>query len=85
MQIADKGGVAAISSRGWFSQLSQNERRTFWASFGGFGLDGMDILLYSFVIPTLISLWSMSRGDAGLIATVALLVSALGGWIGGKG
>jgi MFS family permease len=83
MQIADKGGVAAISSRGWFSQLSQNERRTFWASFGGFGLDGMDILLYSFVIPTLISLWSMSRGDAGLIATVALLVSALGGWIGG--
>jgi MFS family permease len=25
----------------------------------------------------------MSRGDAGLIATVALLVSALGGWIGG--
>jgi MFS family permease len=83
MQIADKGGVAAVSSRGWFSQLSQNERRTFWASFGGFGLDGMDILLYSFVIPTLISLWSMSRGDAGLIATVALLVSALGGWIGG--
>lgn len=83
MQIADKGDVAAVSSRGWFSQLSQNERRTFWASFGGFGLDGMDILLYSFVIPTLISLWSMSRGDAGLIATVALLVSALGGWIGG--
>jgi MFS family permease len=83
MQIADKGGVAAVSSRGWFSQLSQNERRTFWASFGGFGLDGMDILLYSFVIPTLISLWSMTRGDAGLIATVALLVSALGGWIGG--
>jgi MFS family permease len=83
VQIADKGGVAAVSSRGWFSQLSQNERRTFWASFGGFGLDGMDILLYSFVIPTLISLWSMSRGDAGLIATVALLVSALGGWIGG--
>ena len=83
MQIADKGGVAAVSSRGWFSQLSQNERRTFWASFGGFGLDGMDILLYSFVIPTLISLWSMSCGDAGLIATVALLVSALGGWIGG--
>ena len=83
MQIADKGGVATVSSRGWFSQLSQNERRTFWASFGGFGLDGMDILLYSFVIPTLISLWSMSCGDAGLIATVALLVSALGGWIGG--
>jgi MFS family permease len=43
----------------------------------------MDILLYSFVIPTLIVLWSMTRADAGLIATTALLVSAAGGWIGG--
>ena len=57
--------------------------RTFWASFGGFALDAMDILLYSFVIPTLIVLWSMTRADAGLIATTALLVSAAGGWIGG--
>ena len=47
MQIADKGGVATVSSRGWFSQLSQNQRRTFWASFGGFGLDGMEYLAYT--------------------------------------
>lgn len=67
----------------WFTELSRAEKRTFWAAFGGFALDGMDILLYSFVIPTLIALWSMSRADAGLIATVALLVSALGGWAGG--
>lgn len=67
----------------WFFELSTAERRTFWASFGGFALDGMDILLYSFVIPTLITLWSMTRADAGMIATVALLVSALGGWISG--
>ncbi len=67
----------------WFTELSGAERRTFWAAFGGFALDGMDILLYSFVIPTLIALWTMSRADAGLIATVALLVSALGGWAGG--
>ncbi|MGI4802339.1 MAG: MFS transporter [Janthinobacterium lividum] len=67
----------------WFTELSAVEKRTFWAAFGGFALDGMDILLYSFVIPTLIALWSMSRSDAGLIATVALLVSAVGGWAGG--
>ena len=67
----------------WFTELSAVEKKTFWASFGGFALDGMDILLYSFVIPTLIALWSMSRADAGLIATVALLVSAVGGWAGG--
>ncbi|MBV8912930.1 MAG: MFS transporter [Acetobacteraceae bacterium] len=71
------------SAVGWFRELSPGERRTFWAAFGGFALDGMDILLYSFVVPTLITLWSMSRADAGLIATVALLVSAVGGWAGG--
>jgi len=68
---------------GWFSSLSQKEKHTFWGSFGGFAIDALDIQLYSFVVPTLISLWSLSRTEAGMIATVALLVSAAGGWIGG--
>ena len=81
----ESGAIAAegAKERSWFAELSVTEKRTFWASFGGFALDAMDILLYSFVIPTLIVLWSMTRADAGLIATTALLVSAAGGWIGG--
>jgi MFS family permease len=75
--------TAAAGRFSWFGELSSTERHTFWAAFGGFGLDGMDILLYSFVVPTLIVLWSMTQAEAGLIATTALLVSALGGWIGG--
>ncbi len=85
-EVGREGGAIAAESareRSWFAQLSVGEKRTFWASFGGFALDAMDILLYSFVIPTLIVLWSMTRADAGLIATTALLVSAAGGWIGG--
>jgi MFS family permease len=85
-EITQGSGRAAMSGSkglGWFSQLSLSEKRTFWASFGGFALDGMDILLYSFVVPTLITAWSMTRADAGLIATTALLVSAAGGWLGG--
>jgi MFS family permease len=73
----------AVAEAGWFSSLSRQEKRTFWGSFGGFAIDALDIQLYSFVMPTLISLWAMSRTEAGLIATVALLVSAVGGWIGG--
>ena len=85
-EIGREGGAIAAEGakeRGWFAELSTDEKRTFWAAFGGFALDAMDILLYSFVIPTLIVLWSMTRADAGLIATTALLVSAAGGWIGG--
>ena len=77
-EVTEKAGLLT-----WFTELSLTEKRTFWASFGGFALDGMDILLYSFVIPTLIALWAMTPADAGLIATVALLVSAIGGWVGG--
>jgi MFS family permease len=53
------------------------------ATFGGWALDGMDVMAYSFVIPSLIVAWRISKGDAGLLAAVALLISALGGWLAG--
>jgi MFS family permease len=43
----------------------------------------MDVQLYSFVIPALMATWGISRGQAGELATAALLVSALGGWLAG--
>jgi len=43
----------------------------------------MDVQLYSFVIPALISIWGITRGEAGTLATAALLVSAAGGWLAG--
>jgi MFS family permease len=41
------------------------------------------VQIYSFVIPTLISVWGITRGEAGVIGTAALLASAVGGWLGG--
>jgi MFS family permease len=67
----------------WYRELTSREQKTFWACFGGFGLDGMDVQIYSFVVPTLISLWKLTPGDAGLLATCTLLLSALGGWTTG--
>ncbi|HEX6566830.1 MAG TPA: MFS transporter, partial [Chthoniobacterales bacterium] len=43
----------------------------------------MDVQIYSFVIPTLISLWKLTPADAGLLATCTLLFSAFGGWLTG--
>ncbi len=53
------------------------------ATFGGWALDGMDVMAYSFVIPSLIVAWRISKGEAGLLAAVALLISAFGGWLAG--
>ncbi|TRX74819.1 MFS transporter [Pseudomonas mangiferae] len=67
----------------WYHEISANERRTFWSCKIGYGLDGMDTQMLSFVIPTLIATWGLSTGEAGLIGTCTLLASAAGGWIAG--
>ncbi len=63
--------------------LTPTERRAFAACAGGWALDAMDVQLYSFVIPTLIAIWGITRGQAGELGTAALLVSAVGGWLAG--
>lgn len=67
----------------WLAQLSSVERSTLIATFGGWALDGMDVMVYSFVIPSLIAAWHISKGEAGLLASATLLISAVGGWLAG--
>ena len=67
----------------WFTELTQTEKRTFWACFSGWGLDAMDTQMYALTIPTLIALWHMSTGEAGILGTAVLIMAALGGWIAG--
>ncbi|OYO20753.1 MFS transporter [Enemella dayhoffiae] len=68
----------------WFSQMQPQERKTFWGCFTGWALDAFDVQLYSLVIPLLLSLhFIRDTAQAGLIATVALLSSAVGGWLAG--
>lgn len=67
----------------WYPPLSKQEKRTFWSCKIGYALDAMDTQFLSFVIPTLIATWGISKGDAGLIGTVTLLASAAGGWVAG--
>jgi MFS family permease len=67
----------------WLHTTTPIERRSLWAAYAGYGLDGFDFMIYSFVIPTLLSLWGMSKAEAGYIASGALITSAIGGWAAG--
>jgi MFS family permease len=67
----------------WYRRLGAAERRTFWACFGGWALDALDVQIYTFTIPALIALWQITKAQAGLLATSALVISAFGGWIAG--
>jgi MFS family permease len=63
--------------------MSSRERRTFWACTGGWMLDAMDVQMFSFAIPAIISAFAVTNADAGLIGTATLLASAIGGWSAG--
>src|ERR1700751_3121668 len=90
---ADVGGQSKISlplnsgygSRmfDWYRELGAGERRTFWACFGGWALDALDVQIYTFVVPALIAVWHITTAQAGLLATSALVISAFGGWLAG--
>ncbi|MFP1679157.1 MFS transporter [Alloalcanivorax sp. C16-2] len=68
----------------WISDLNKQERRTMSACFGGWALDAFDVQIYSFVIPTLVAVWGMTRAEAGYLGTVALVFSAVGGAVAGR-
>jgi MFS family permease len=67
----------------WYRTMDGNARRAFWTSYGGFGLDAMNVQVYAFVLPALLSVWGLSHSEAGLLTTVTLVSSAVGGWTGG--
>ena len=67
----------------WYRDISVVERRTFWACFGGWALDALDVQLFAVVIPTLIATFGVSKTEAGLIGGITLTTSAIGGWAGG--
>lgn len=68
---------------GWFKDLTVTERRTMAACFGGWSLDALDVQIFSFVIPSLLVVWGISTAEAGVLATVTLVVSSFGGWMAG--
>jgi MFS family permease len=67
----------------WLKDLNPTERRTMAACFGGWSLDALDVQIFSFVIPSLLALWGITTAEAGVLATVTLVVSSFGGWVAG--
>jgi MFS family permease len=67
----------------FYRDMSGPERHTFWACLGGWALDGMDFMIYPLVLSTVMALWQVDKGSAGLAVTLTLFASAFGGWFAG--
>jgi MFS family permease len=83
MNSVDTEVITDTSLVGFYKNMTGTEQRTFWVCAAGWGIDAMDFMAYPLVIGTIIKLWDVSPGPAGLAITVTLLFSAIGGWLAG--
>ncbi len=67
----------------WYAGLGPSGKRAFTASFAGWVTDAFDFMVFSFVLASLIDVWKLDRSEAGLLSTVTLIFSSIGGWIAG--
>lgn len=67
----------------WFRTLSAKGKKAFLGAFGGYGLDAYDFQVLPLALGAISSYFVISSGKAGLLTTVTLLVSALGGALAG--
>ena len=63
----------------WPDRVTHAERRSLVAGGLGWMLDAMDVMLYSLVLSHLMRELGMSKGTGGLLNSLTLLASALGG------
>src|SRR6201986_2470679 len=82
-KLFETAAIEDTSLVAFYRDMNTSERRTFWACAAGWALDGMDFMIYPLVIGTIITMWKVDAGSAGLAGTVTLLSSAIGGWLGG--
>ncbi len=67
----------------WPSHVTPAERRSLVAGGLGWMLDAMDVMLYSMVLAHLMRDLGMDKGEAGLLNSLTLLASAIGGLLFG--
>ncbi|CAM5185936.1 Putative metabolite transport protein YjhB [Oligella ureolytica] len=67
----------------WYKESNSSQKKTFWACYAGWALDSYDMQIFSFILPVIMGTWALTQTQIGLIGTVALVVTALGGWIAG--
>ena len=67
----------------WLRATTPQQRKALISASLGWMLDGMDIMLYAMVLAHLMEHFGMSTATAGLMGSLTLLASALGGIIFG--
>jgi len=77
------GAERSRSPFSWPRGISPAERKSLIAGGLGWMLDAMDVMLYSFVLAYLMTEFGMSKSTGGLLNSLTLAASAIGGFFFG--
>jgi len=75
--------MGKVFSLTWLKSAPVNARRSLVAASLGWMLDAFDIMLFAMVLSELIKHFGMTRETAGLLGSLTLVASAIGGFIFG--
>ncbi|MFF3290274.1 MFS transporter [Streptomyces sp. NPDC003023] len=67
----------------WMRALGPRGRRAFGGAFGGYALDSYDYFTLPLSMVAISAYFSLDNGETGLLTTVTLVVSAVGGALAG--
>jgi MFS family permease len=73
------GGKETQGLFGWTRDISRSQWLTFYAAFGGWTLDAMDLLLYVYALPKIRDTFALTDTEAAWLFGVTLASSAIGG------
>jgi MFS family permease len=78
----DRGSLLTLD---WYRTLAADKqsRSAFWASSLGWAMDAFDYQALPLALAAITATFALTKGQAGLIATVVLVVSAIGGALAG--
>ena len=74
-----KAGPAPSPSAPWYRGVTSHQKKALLSASLGWMLDGMDIMLYFMVLAELMKHFGMSKAMGGLMSSLTLLASAVGG------
>jgi MFS transporter, SHS family, lactate transporter len=77
-QVVDAVGVEAPAVP-WYSQVSRDQWRAFWAVFLGWIVDAFDFNIMTFILIDIQRSFTVDRALAGLLGTVTLIMRLVGG------
>lgn len=64
-------------------KITKYQWQTLWASFTGYAMDGLDMMILAFALPLISSDLGLNSAEAGFISTITLIGTVIGGYIFG--